>query len=341
MTDWRLPEHRRKVFLDSWEFHLMFGTLPGCVHHLLPAIAEHYELDDDGRAWLVWLNANTQNPAMSLLLLEASRGSAAGWQGAVDFWNTNFSKLDWDTDRRHQKGKFGEATQKFIAYGGEGSYNWWAEAGLLGWKTTWAYANNQPYMGRLSAWSMIEYARILFGPDVIPDADDLMLRDADGSRSHRAGLAVVSGYEGAEYWGWPETRPFLPELETLAYGLMLEMTNRCRDKPYQPSRLDLESALCTYKGWHKPNRRYPNVYADMAYLRLRRAEERFGGRFGLLWEARAAALPDWARLECTPGDPGLKPAKQNHYRETGEVIMMGHVWPKYWSSFDEEVHGHG
>lgn len=340
MTDWRLPEYRRQVFLDSWEFHLMFGTLPGCVHHLLPAIAEHYELDEDGRAWLVWLNGNTQNPAMSLLLLEASRGSSAGWRDAVRFWNDHFSFMDWDTDRRHQKSKFGEATERYIAMfpGPQAASDRWHYTGMLGWRATWEHANSLPYMGRLSAWSMTEYARILLGPDVVPDADTLMLSDADGSRSHRNGLAVVAGYP-AEHWTWGETRDLLPELETLAYGLMLDMIQQCRDKPYSPSRLDMESALCTYKSWHKPNRRYPNVYADMAYQRIKKAEARFGDRFQLLWDARAAALPDWARLESTPRDPGLCSRKQNHYRETGEVIMMGHVWPRYWSSFDEEVHG--
>jgi hypothetical protein len=341
VTDWRLPEYRREVFLDSWEFHLMFGTLPGCVHHLLPAIAGHYELDDDGRAWLVWLNANTQNPAMSLLLLEASQCSPRLWFQAVDFWNENFALLDWDTDRRHQKGKFGEATEKWI----HGYQLTWETAGMLGWETTWNMANSLPYMGRLSAWSMTEYARILFGPDVVPDANTLMLRDWSGSRSHRNGLGVVAGYEGAEYWE-PTSYDIggervLADLTELGESLLEEMTARCSGKPYKPSRLDLESALCTYKGWFKPNRRYPNVYADMAYQRIKKAEARFGDRFQVLWDARAATLPDWARLECTPGDPGLVRRKQNHFRETGEVVMMGHVWPKYWSSFDEKVHPGG
>lgn len=30
----------------------------------------------------------------------------------------------------------------------------------------------------------------------------------------------------------------------------------------------LESALCTYKSWHRPNRRYVNVYSDMLHGRI-------------------------------------------------------------------------
>src|SRR3546814_10744378 len=95
------------------------------------------------------------------------------------------------------------------------------------------------------------------------------------------------------------------------------MAERMPDHP-DVTRLTLESALCTYKSWHKPNRRYPNVYADMAYLRIRKAESRFGPRFGPLWSIRREALPSWARLESTPTDPGLDPRKQNHYLVTGQ-----------------------
>src|SRR3546814_3451638 len=76
--DHRDPSAREETFLASWEFHLRYRTHPGCVYHLLPGLAEHYGLDEDGRAWLAWLNGNTQNPVTSMLLLEASGGSIAG-----------------------------------------------------------------------------------------------------------------------------------------------------------------------------------------------------------------------------------------------------------------------
>ena len=34
----------------------------------------------------------------------------------------------------------------------------------------------------------------------------------------------------------------------------------------------LESTLCTFKSWFRPNRRYPGVYLDMLYNRIRKAE---------------------------------------------------------------------
>src|SRR3546814_9116637 len=84
-------------------------------------------------------------------------------------------------------------------------------------------------MGRLSSWSMAEFARFLLG-EGIPDADSLLLRDASGSKSHRAGLAVVSGQDAA-YYGWPETKDQVDDLEALGERLLRQMAERMPDHP--------------------------------------------------------------------------------------------------------------
>lgn len=335
--DWRLPAHRREAFQRFYSFHLKYSSHPGMVYSYLPAIARAYDLDEDGRAWLAWLNGNTQNPAMSLLLLEAAP-KPWDWPKAVALWNDNFKLMDWDTDRRHQKSKFGVATEAwFLEYGLPGAAAGWQEAGRAGWGATWAYANAQPYMGRLSAWSMTEYARILLG-DVVPDSDTWMFEDVKGSRSHRNGAAVVKGYAHAAYWEAeaPGLLGIVDELTEFADSLLAEARVRNPGHP-DVGRLTMESALCTYKSWHKPNRRYPNVYADMAYNRLLKAEARFGPRFDLLWEVRAATLPPHLRLEMNPHDPGLSAVKANHYLETGQPIMMDREYPDMKNDFNDAV----
>lgn len=323
MRDWRLPENRREAFLRFYGFHLKYRSHPGCVYSFLPAMAEDYGLDQGQREWLVWLNGNTQNPAMSLLLLEASGHSALGWEGAVAFWNENFTRMEWDTDRRHQKGKFGEATEKWVSDGYRLRH--WPTSS---WDATWDYAFNQPYMGRLSAWSMTEYARILLPG--IPDAATLLLHDKSGSRSHRDGLSLLHGAPTeAAWWEWNDVVRYvrIEELESLGASLLTEARTRFNTISPDVSYLTMESALCTWKSWHKPNRRYPNVYSDMAYNRIRKAESRFGHRFGVLWDARRRDLPRYLRLEDSPSDPGLSPDKQNLYLETGVPAMMHREYP--------------
>jgi len=335
--DWRKPENRREAFLRFYGFHLKHRTHPGLVYMWLPAIAEAYDLDEDGRAWLTWLNGNTQNPVMSLLLLEAAP-SWTDWRQAVAFWNDNFKLMDWDTDRRHQKSKFGEATERWVElHRTVPPSEAWLDAGLIGWDTTWKHATSQPYMGRLSAWSMTEYARILLGAEAIPDAGSFMMSDIKGSMSHRNGALFVFGRDSV-YWNaekYKANPDWVIEANAVAEGLLFEAM--VRFKHPDVSRLTMESAFCTYKSWHKPNRRYPNVYTDMAYERLLKAEARFGPRFQLLWDVRARELPDYLLLERTPEDPGLTSLKQNHYLETGEPIMMHREYPDMQSSFNDNV----
>lgn len=61
----------------------------------------------------------------------------------------------------------------------------------------WAHALGQPHMGRISAWSMYEYARILLPG--IPDVGSWFL-EAPSSRSHRNALALLAGHEDAWHW---------------------------------------------------------------------------------------------------------------------------------------------
>lgn len=331
MTDWRLPENKEEAFLTFYRFHLEHRSHPGMVYSFLPAIADALDMDDDQRAWLVWLNGNTQNAVTSLMLLEAAP-RAQDWVKAVDFWNDNFKKLEWDTDRRHQKSKFGEATEAwFMDYGYEPAAGW-LDAGAQGWSATWKYAFGQPYMGRLSSWSMIEYARILLG-HAVPDSDTWMLEDKSGSKSHRNGIAVVMGHD-ATYWeaDTPDMLGIVGKLEGFADQLLAQV-----DHP-DAGRLTMESALCTFKSHHKPNRRYPNVYADMMYERIKKAEARFGRTFDLLWGTRRRDLPEFLRLEDTPGDPGLCSIKQNWFLETGELHYLHTLSDKFEpSGFEKQV----
>ena len=334
MTEWLHPDNRREAFQRSYTFSLETKTFPGMVYSMLPALAESFGLDEDGQAWLAWLNGNTQNVVTSMLLLEAAP-RWQDWRKAVDFYNEHFKLLEWDTDRRHQKSKFGVAREQWIAgladTGDSPRSVWDFDTG----KAAFAYAMSQPYMGRISAWSYKQFAPILLGPGTVPDVDSWYLEEAS-SRSHRNALCLLKGGGDAgggdgEQAEIPFLRGILPELHDLAEDLLDEAYRRNawvnHDRHPLVARLTLESALCTYKSWHKPNRRYPNVYADMMYQRIKKAEARFGRGMDLLWHIRQRTLPTPLRLEDNPGDPGLSPVKQNWYREIGEIHYLHMYFP--------------
>lgn len=350
-VDWRAGDRRREAFQRSYTFSLQTQTFPGMVYSMLPAIADVFDLDEDGRAWLAWLNGNTQNVVASMLLLEqAPRWT--DWGKAVDFWFENFKALEWDTDRRHQKTKFGEATEKWVdglVDMGQTPAEAWEHRST---RAPFAYAMSLPYMGRISAWSYMEFAKILL--PFVPDVDGWYLRESS-SRSHRNALCLLAGYDDA--WGWdgeqseiPFMMDLLPSLHDLAEDLLREAQNRnhvgvdcpncegvgCEscmgvgqwgETDPNVTRLTMESALCTFKSWHKPDRRYPGVYADMMYQRIKKAEARMGRSLDLLWDIRKDTLPEYLRLEDNPRDPGLSPVKQNFYRTTGQIIHFHRMFP--------------
>jgi hypothetical protein len=90
-----------------------------------------------------------------------------------------------------------------------------------------------------------------------------------------------------------------------AAQLLEEARQRVAGKPYayDVSYFTLESTFCTYKSWHRPNRRYPGVYLDMFHDRIKKAESTWPEEnFSLFWEARNAYLPAHLRLGDNPND---------------------------------------
>lgn len=334
--DWRLPENRREAFLRYFLFEIETKGQTGNVYSFLPAIAEEKELPPDDLLWLAWLDANTENPITSLLLLDAS-ADGMNVEGAIDLWRDRYETLSWDRDRRYQKRDFETATRAFVQSPAALAGTWESVAEQEGWEGVWKLAKSLPSMGRLSAWYLYEVVRLLLGADKIPDMGSLLLRDKSGSRSHRNGLAYIAGHDSAPAWkaGDADLLGLVPELEALGEDLLDEARERS-DDPWI-SRLTLETALCAFKGWSTRRRRYPNVYVDEFYYKIRDAEKVWGPRFEVLWEARKRDLPDWLRLEDTPNDPGIVEEKSLHFQRTGQPVNLSRLYEDMPSAFDDFV----
>jgi len=341
--DWRLPEYREQVFLDFYEFHLKYRAHPGAVYYLMPYLRSKYDWNEEEALWFAFLNGNTQNPITSWLLHSQFPHPSYAEQ-MFAFYTANYDKLSFDTDRRYHKKSLIQATKGYLGLlGGRTQGEMWHEAALGGFSQVWQVANAIPTFGRLSAFSYGEYLRIM-GVDY--DCDNLLLDDISGSRSHRNGLCIVTGLD--EY-DWHKSNPdftghyptpLIKALEDVGSSILHKAKTRAVGKDYfgDVSYFTLESALCTYKSWHRPNRRYPNVYNDMLYYRIKSAEQQWQNQdFSLFWEARKQYLPDYLRLEDNPFDAGLAPIKQNHYLKTGEVIMMDMDYPQYQNGYNLAV----
>jgi hypothetical protein len=210
----------------------------------------------------------------------------------------------------------------------------------------WVVVRDDFYsFGRMSTYSYLEYLRIA---KMNIEPHSLFLEDISGSKSLRNGLAKVLGRDDLD-WDGPDnptgfegkyTKEMMEWLRFEGSQILKEAKARFagRDFEQDVTYFTLESEFCTYKGWSRPNRRYPGVYADIFHGRILKAAARWPEEdFSLFWKMRREYLPKRMRLEDSPADPGLKPEKQNHYRLTGQVIMMDEDWACFANDFNRKV----
>lgn len=347
--DFRRLEHRREVFLRFFEFHLENRSHPGCVYFAMPWLAKKHKLDAEQKLWLAFINGNTQNIVTSWEVFRRFPKVPRNSDKLGAWFNGVYETLAWDTDRRYHKKDFVAAVNCYAQLVGSSQQKYFAGfAGKTEEETfdkLWVALRRDFYtFGRLSAFSYSEYLRIMGVP---LNCGMLFLRDLAGSRSHRNGLAKVLGRDDLDWFretnfvGNYTEAEFL-WLEAEGATLLKEAQQRTkRNKKIDPSEVNyftMESALCTYKSWHRKNRRYANVYSDMFHARIKVGEGTFGKKeVAQFWDCREDCLPKHLLLEASPRDPGLVSFKQNYYRETGKVIMMSKRWPEFDNAFDRRL----
>jgi hypothetical protein len=342
-SDFRMKEYRREVFLRFYEFHLRYRSHAGAVYYVMPYLAEQLGWGMEEKLWFAYINGNTQNPITSHIIFSRFPEIKGLDINALGRWfhdPSRYGNLAWDTDRRYHKKQFVDFVRNYLdLLKGRTQEEYFDQICATAdphenFRRTWEIVRSQfVSFGRLSAFSYLEYLRIM---GVNLDCDQLFLEDMNGSKSHRNGLCKVIGRDDLD---WHESNPgfdgyYSPEilghLGDVAEGLLSESRRRAIGEDWlkDVSYFTLETALCTYKSWHRPNRRYPNVYNDMFHDRIVHAEQRWvKPRMKIFWDARRANLSPNLRLEDNPLDVGLKPRKQNHYLRTGQVIMMEQIWP--------------
>lgn len=348
--DFRKPEYRREVFLRFFEFHCKYRSNPGCVYFLIPYLAKTYNWNTEQKLWFAYINGHTQNPITSLIIFRHFPEPDKIKEEILRKWfNKEYLRLEFDSDRLKNKNKFipkfgRSAVVEYLTNTriNNGQQQFFSQFGN-DFSTLWKVVSNTFYsFGRLSTFSYLEYLKIVGLPI---ECNTLFLDDLEGSKSHRNGLVKVLGRDDLDWhnsnltnFQGKYTTNVMNWLKDEAEVLLQEAKVRSWGKPWSNdvSYFTLESCLCTFKSWFRPNRRYPNVYVDMLYGRIKRAEERWIEEdFSIFWKARKECLPSYLLLECCPEDPGLCKRKQNHFRETGEVVMMDKDWGCFENSFNK------
>lgn len=351
--DFRKPEYRRAVWMKFYKFHLKHRSHPGCVYYLMPYLFEALNMDEEQRLWFCFLNGNTQNPLTSYILFKRFNRPPKNTSALIDYFYSNAPRLEFDLDRWRQKMQFPDSLEAYLGVTGTvGTQGDFFRAQFVPTGSSQAqrnYKNLYPIirkhfhtLGRMSTFSYMEYLRIA---GVELECDDLCMTD-EGSKSHRNGLAKVLGRDDLDYH--PSSNPGfdgkytdkqLEELTREGKNLLNEarVEFEFEDFAHDVGYFTLESALCTYKSWFRKNRRYPNVYNDMLFYRIKSAEKKYPEEdLSIFWDARRECTPPELLLEANTKDPGLCKEKQNHFRETGQVVMMNYDDPIFKNSFNDK-----
>ena len=350
--DFRKPQYRKEVFLNFYEFHLKYKSHPGCVYYMIPSLIDELKINIEGQYWLCYLNGVTQNMCTTLILYNKFPDYKNINIREIEEWHIdNWRKLDYDTDRRYQKGHLVKMIKNYKETVGESQY--WFFKNLVkasdnkyqSFHKIWDKVFNDFFMfGRLSTFSYLEYLNI---SNLHIEPGNLFLDDISGSMSHRNGLCKVLGRDDLDWHKSNKkinekqvvhTKPIIKELKRFGEQLLKESKVRFKNRSFYEdvNYFTLESTLCTFKSWFRINRRYPNVYNDMMFNRIKKAEKSWGNKFDILWKIREENLPGYLLKEKNINDPGFSKVKQNWFRNTGEVIMMDKEFKYFKNNFNKE-----
>lgn len=344
--DFRKPEYRREVFMRFYEFHLKYKSHPGGVYFLFPYIFKKFNMNKEQRYWFAFINGCTQNPLTTWMIYqnfpEVPKNSID-----MESWHAeNWRKLQYDIDRRYQKGHLVEMVDDYIKNLAGRTQEEFFEVSLKGntpedsfFKVWYAVRDGFFMYGRLSTFSYLEYLWIV-GLNI--ECASYFMEELEGSKSQRNGCLKVHGRDDLDWHkddSKKHSKELIEEIRLKADIVLAEAQERFKDEPFirEVNRFTLESTFCCYKSWHRVNRRYPGCYNDMMYDRIVRAEEIWPEEdFSMFWDARKEYLPEPIRKEDNLLDIGLKPFKMNWYRETGEVIMMSSEWDVFENGYERD-----
>lgn len=335
--DFRKPEYRKQVFIDLFEFHTSFGIQPGLVYLYLPEISKRLSLDLEQRLWLAFLEGCTENPCTAYqILVEFPKLPRTDRQlNSFLYWHDeNWRTLQYDIDTRYNKGHLVEQVVSYVdSLRGDSQEAWFMESASRDKKEwfdkVWNKAVKLYKFGRLTTWSYLEFVKIVSGFEF--EFSSLKMTDIDGSKSHRNGLLKVLGRDDLECWKMLDNgidrhdKTLCQELEIKGAELLSELRERFKNKKWKNyiGNETLESTLCTFKNCFR-GRRYPNVYTDMSYDRIKKAEAVVPDvDFSIFWDIRREKLPIKLLEECNADRGGVLSEKQRLFQETGKFPIMG------------------
>ena len=329
--DYRLPENRKQYFTELYAMNLEHGVMPGLVYLYMPELKQRFGWDNETALWFATLNGFTQSPITSLRMMhqldhvpttDAEVNEFEAW------FNTEWPNLHFDADRLKNKRNTVPGIRSYMNLVKEYGSQTKLFDPLTSYEELWSRVSRIYGMGRLSCFSYLEYIKIMgYGTE----CTDLMLMDKDGSRSHRNGMLFLVGWDDL-VWDKRANNGFDGKYEN--FNNLCKRLNEGADnflrqykakypKHEHAGYFTFESQCCQFKNGFF-GRRYPGVYADMAWDRIKWYDDRDMAHWTTLFKAiREDRLPKWLREECE-AKPIKRSDKANQFKLTGTPFRAEH-----------------
>lgn len=344
--DYRLKENRFKLFKDFYWFHTKYKIHPGLVYLYLPEITKG--MTKEQKYWTAFLEGCTQNPNTVYAILKFFPNrpqTLEEMQNFEAFCNDCYHLLEYDTDRIHYKGKLYKQLveyNKLIGASQEKVFEqdlYDADPKKYFTKVFEFVLNKVWGFGRMSTWSYVEFIKICCNLNY--EYWDFYMRDQESSMSMRNGLFILYGRDDLHVWKELPDNPKAHTKEQMEWAeqevraLLDYLKTQYTD--IQVTGETLESALCAFKNMFR-GRRYPNIYTDMSYDRIKKAESLWGDKvdFTIFWKIRAENLPLELLKEYNyngyirePSQVAVNLDKQMYFRNTGMPLYLGLFYPEY------------
>jgi hypothetical protein len=140
--------------------HSSSCTPASFIYLLIPYLSKRLNWKLEQLLWFCFINGNTQHPPTSWLIFKRFPDFAGlDTASLIDFFNSEWARLEFDTDRRHQKRDFPKAVKCYKALCGDSQQGYFA--GFINssdekqnFRNAWATVRRDFYgFGRLSAFS--------------------------------------------------------------------------------------------------------------------------------------------------------------------------------------------
>lgn len=344
--DYRLKENRFKLFKDFYWFHTKYKIHPGLVYLYLPEITKG--MTKEQKYWTAFLEGCTQNPNTVYAILKFFPDrpqTEEEMRYFEEFCNDCYHQLEYDTDRIHYKGKLYKQLveyNKLIGSSQEKVFEqdlydadpkkYFTNVFEFVLKKVWGF-------GRMSTWSYVEFIKICCGLNY--EYWNFYMNDQESSMSMRNGLFILYGRDDLHVWKELPDNPTSHTKEQMEWAeqevraLLDYLKTQYTD--IEVTGETLESALCAFKNMFR-GRRYPNIYTDMSYDRIKKAESLWGNKidYSIFWKIRAENLPLELLKEYNyngyireTAEVAVNLDKQMYFRNTGMPLYLGLFKPEY------------